>query len=332
MATLSTIHPTLLDITKRLDPGGKIDLIAEILNQTNEIYEDMVWQEGNLLTGHRYTQRTGIPVPTWRKLYGGVQPTTSKTAQVTDTCGMLEDYSEIDKAAADLNGNTAAFRLSEDHAKIEGFAEEVTRATFYGNEQVNSEQFTGLSPRFNDSTAANSENLIISANAAGSINASMWLVVWGVHTVFGIYPKGSKAGLAMEDLGRVTIENVDGTGGRMEGYRTHYRQDAGLAVRDWRYVVRIQYDATALTKNAASGADFVDLITQAFELVPNLRAGRPAIYCNRKAKSFLRRQIANKVAASTLSMEQVMGKHVMMADGIPIRRCDQLLNTEARIT
>ena len=31
MATLSTIHPTLMDVAKRLDPDGKIDTIVEIL-------------------------------------------------------------------------------------------------------------------------------------------------------------------------------------------------------------------------------------------------------------------------------------------------------------
>ena len=84
MATLSATHPTLLDVTKRLDPDGKIDGIVEMLSQTNEILEDMVWIEGNLQTGHRTTIRSGLPTPTWRKLYGGVQPTKSTTVQVTD--------------------------------------------------------------------------------------------------------------------------------------------------------------------------------------------------------------------------------------------------------
>src|SRR5574341_847118 len=118
MATLSVVNPTLLDLAKRSDPNGKIAAIVEILNATNEVLDDMSWQEGNLPTGHRTTVRTGIPAPTWRKLYGGVQPTKSTTAQVTDNCGMLEAYAEVDKALADLNGNTAAFRLSEDIAFI----------------------------------------------------------------------------------------------------------------------------------------------------------------------------------------------------------------------
>jgi hypothetical protein len=332
MSVLATTHPTLLDITKRMDPDGKIDTIAEILNQTNEILDDMVWIEGNLPTGHRTTIRTGLPTPTWRKLYGGVQPTKSTTVQVTDSVGMLEAYAEVDKALADLNGNTAAFRLSEDRAHIEGMNQEFSSTLFYGNESTEPEAFTGFGARFNDQGAANGDNIITdAATPDGNDNTSIWLVVWGPNTVHGIYPKGSKAGLNMEDKGQVTIENVDNAGGRMEAYRTHYRWDCGLSVRDWRYVVRINIDQENLVKNAGSGPDLVDLMTQAVELVPSLSMGRPAFYVNRTVRSFLRRQIANKVAASTLTIEQVAGKHVTMFDGIPVRRCDSITNTEAGI-
>ena len=332
MSTLATTHPTLLDVTKRLDPNGKIDTIGEILNQTNEILEDMVWLEGNLPTGHRTTVRSGLPTPTWRKLYGGVQPTKSRTVQVTDACGMLEAYAEVDKALADLNGNTGAFRLSEDRAHIEGMNQEFASTLFYGNESTEPEAFTGFGARFNDQSAENGGNIITSAATPdGSDNTSIWLVVWGPNTVHGIYPKGSKGGLNMEDKGQVTIENVDGNGGRMEAYRTHYRWDCGLSVRDWRYVVRVNLDQEDLVKNAASGPDLVDLMTQAVELIPSLSMGRPAFYMNRTLRSFLRRQIANKVAASTLTMETVAGKHVTMFDGIPVRRCDAITNTESGI-
>jgi len=332
MAALSSIHPTLLDVSKRLDPDGKIAAVAELLTETNPILEDMVWIEGNLPTGHRTTVRTGLPAPTWRKLYGGVQPAKSTTAQVTDSCGMLEAYAEVDKALADLNGNSGAFRLSEDRAHIEGMNQEFSSTLFYGNESNEPEAFTGFGARFNDQSAANGENIITSAATPdGNDNTSIYLVVWGPNTVHGIYPKGSKAGLNMEDKGQVTVENIDGNGGRMEAYRTHYRWDCGLSVRDWRYIVRINLDQEDLVKNAASGPDLVDMLTQAVELVPSLSMGRPAFYANRTVRSFLRRQIANKVAASTLTMETVGGKHVTMFDGIPFRRCDALTNTEAGI-
>jgi hypothetical protein len=159
----------------------------------------------------------------------------------------------------------------------------------------------------------------------------MYLICWGSNTVHGIYPKGSVGGLQMSDKGQVTIENVDGSGGRMEAYRTHYRWDCGLSVRDWRYVVRIQYDQEDLKGDATSGPKLIDLMTQALDAPPNLTAGRPAFYMNRRARSFLRRQMLEKIAGSTLTMEQIGGKMVMMFAGIPVRRCDALLNTETAV-
>jgi len=329
MATLATTHPTLADVASRLDPNGKVDKIVEILNETNEILEDMVWFEGNLPTGHVHPVRTGIPQPTWRKLYGGVQPTKSEVAKVTDSTGMLEAYSEVDKALADLNGNTKGLRLSEDRAHIEGMGQEIAQTALYGNEGTEPEAFTGFSPRFNSLSAANADNII---DAGGTTNlTSVWMVVWGPGRAFGIYPKGSKAGIMHEDKGQVTIEDIDGSGGRMEAYRSHYRWDAGLAVEDWRYVVRIaNVDYTALTKDAATGADLVDLMTQALELVPNL-SGRPAFYVPRVVRSFLRRQIRNANNVN-INMSEVAGKRVLDFDGVPVRRVDALTLAETRVT
>lgn len=331
-STLAATHPTLLDVTKRMDPNGKVDLIAEMLTQTNEVLDDMVWIEGNLPTGHRTTMRTGLPTPTWRKMYGGVQPTKSTTAQVTDACGMLEAYAEVDKALADLNGNTNQFRLSEERAHIEGMNQEFASTLFYGNEGTEPEAFTGFAPRFNSLSANNGGN-ILTGGSADTDNNSIWLVVWGPNTVHGIYPKGSKAGLQHQDKGQVTIENVDGNNGRMEAYRSHYRWDCGLTVRDWRYVVRIaNIELSALTKNASAGADLIDLMTQALELVPSLSMGRPAFYVPRTIRSYLRRQITNKVAASTLTMDNVAGKKVIAFDNVPVRRCDSLAGNEALVS
>lgn len=336
MSALAASHPTLLDLAKRLDPDGKIDVVAEILTQENPILEDMNFVEGNLPTGHRTTIRTGLPTPTWRKLYGGVQPTKSNTAQVTDSCGMLEAYAEVDKALADLNGNTAAFRLSEDRAHIEGMAQELASTIIYGNEGDQPEAFTGLAPRYNSLSAANADN-IVSAGGTGSDNTSIWLVVWGDQTLHGIYPKGSRAGLDMQDKGQVTIENVDGAGGRMEAYRTHYRHDCGLTVRDWRFAARVcNIDVSALTSDgtaadrAAAQKALINFMVQASERIPSLSKGRAVWYVNRTIREQLRLGILEKIAGN-LAWETVSGKRVMTFDDIPVKRLDAINNTEARV-
>jgi hypothetical protein len=329
MPTLASNNPTLMDLAKATNPDGSIADVAEILTETNEILTDMTFVEGNLPTGHRTTIRAGLPTPTWRKLYGGVQPTKGKTAQIDESTGMLEAYAEVDKALADLAGNTAAFRLMEERAHIEGMNQALANTLFYGDEKVNPERFTGMSARYNSLTANNKENVIDAGGTEGD-NTSIWLVVWSPNTCHGIVPKGSTAGLQRKDMGEVTIENVDGNGGRMQAYRSHYRWDAGICVRDWRYVVRIaNIDKSALTKDAASGADLPDLMHDALNMIPNLSMGRPAFYMSRNTLSFVRKQVANSTSGSTLEMNDVGGTMQTEFGGVPIRRCDALAADES---
>jgi hypothetical protein len=327
MALLPVSNPTMADVAKRLDPDGKIDTIVELLESTNEVLTDLTVMEGNLPTGHRTTVRTGLPEATFRRMYGGVQPGRSTTAQITDNCGMLEAYAEIDKALADLNGNEAAFRLSEDSAHIEGMSQKMATTLFYGNEGVTPEAFTGLTPRFNSLSAQNADN-IINAAGAGADNTSIWLCVWGPNTGYGIYPKGSQAGLKMEDKGQITVENVDGAGGRMEAYRTHYRWDMGLSIRDWRYFVRIANIDVSDLNTIANTKNLINWMVMAAERIPSFGKGRAAFYVNRTIREKLRLGILERVA-SNLSWETVSGKRVMTFDDIPVRRTDALINAEA---
>ncbi len=332
MTTSSTRNPTLLDITRAMDPDGSIATVAEILTETNEMLLDIPFFEGNLPTGHRHTVRTGLPEPTWRQFYQGVQPTKGQRAQVQDNTAMMEAYAEVDKALADLNGNSAAFRLTEDYAHIEGMSQYAAQAFIYGNAQQDPTQFNGLSLRYNDLSADNSDN-IIDAGGTGSDNASIWIVVWGQQTCFGIYPKGSQGGLNMQDLGEVTIENVDGNFGRMQAYRSHYRWDMGLAVPDWRYVVRIANISRGDLNSDASGdsANLPELIFEATERFPSLSLGQPIVYMDRRIRTKLRQQLSNATSNSTLTWDNVGGIRTMMIDEMPIRRNDRLAVDEARV-
>jgi len=339
MAALSTTQPTLLDLAKRMDPDGKITpQIVEILNETNEILDEMVWQEGNLPTGDRTTIRTGLPTPTWRKFNAGVQPTKSTTRQVQFNTGNLEAFAEIDKSLADLNGNTAAWRLSEERPFIEGMNQEIADTAFYGNEGTEPEAFTGLSPYYNLLSAESADN-IIDAGGTGSDNTSIWLVVWGVNTIRGIVPKGSMAGLQMKDLGETVIENADGSGGRMLAYRTHYKWSAGLAVRDWRYAVRIcNIDKSDLVRVYTSGAftggaNLPDLMFQAMRRIPNLNSGRPAFYMTRDIATWVARQTLAMGQGGLIRSENVAGdiRFTERFHGIPMRRVDALAANEARV-
>lgn len=317
---------TLADWGKRVDPNGKVDKIIELLGQTNPILQDMPFVEGNLPTGHRTTIRTGLPAATWRLLNYGVPQGKSTTAQVTDTVGMLETYAEVDKSLADLNGNTAEFRLSEDRAFIEGMNQQMAQTLFYGDTSVNPQQFMGLSSRYSSKSAGNGQN-IIDAGGTGTDNTSIWLVVWGENTVHGIFPKGQKAGLQHQDLGEQTL--IDANGGKYQGYRTHYKWDNGLALRDWRYVVRIaNIDVSDLS--GGSAANIVKLMVAALHRIPNRGMGKPVFYMNRTIAQALDLQSLDK-ASLALSVKETEGEFWTTFRGIPIRETDAILETESRV-
>lgn len=323
MADLNQTALSLADYAKRVDPDGKVSAVIELMSETNEILDDMLWVEGNLPTGHRTTVRTGLPTPTWRKLNYGVQPTKSLTAQVDEACGMLEAYADIDKALADLNGNTKEFRLSEDRGHIEGMNQEMIDTLFYGDSHQDPEQFMGLDVRYPDLDSPN----VINAGGSGDDVTSIWLVVWSYNTVHGIFPKGSKAGLAVMDKGQVTL--YDSASGKYEGYSTHYKWDCGLAVRDWRYVVRIaNVELTGSSNNwlDSSNPTAHDMIT-AINKIPNLNMGNAVFYCNRTMKTQM--DIAAYDKWGGFKLEEIFGRRVTTFQGIPVRRVDGIQSESA---
>ena len=329
--TLGTGALTLADWAKRVDPDGKIKVraIVELLMQSNEILEDMSFREGNLPTGHRTTVRTGLPTVAWRLLNAGITPSKSSTAQIDEQAGILEAWSEVDKDLAELNADLSAFRLSEARAFIEAMNQEMASTVFYGNGGLAPEEFTGLAPRFSDSTAANGDNVILAdAAAAGATQTSIWLVAWGEETVCGIFPKGSTAGLQHNDYGEVTVEVTAGVAGqRMRAYQERWQWKAGIAVKDWRYVVRGQID----TGDLAGGTppDLVDLMEEMQEKLPNRLGGPGVFYMNRRLRRHLRKQAREDVTSGGgLTFENFAGKRVMMFGDSPIRTIDALLNTE----
>ena len=338
MPTLGTNALTLADWAKRRDPDDRVATIIELLNQTNDILSDMLWIEGNLPTGHRTTVRTGLPEVAWRKLNYGVPQSKSTTVQVDDTTGMLEAFGQVDKDLAELNGNTAQFRLSENMSFLESMNQEMAQTLIYGNSGTEPEAFTGLAPRYSSLASASGQN-ILDANGTENLT-SIWLVGWGEQTIHGIYPKGTTAGLQHVDLGLETV--TDSAGGKYRAYQDHYQWKCGMAVRDWRYATRIaninvQHMLTQSNTQATNAAtEIIKLMSRAIDRIPSFGMCKPTFYMNRTVFSLLRVMALQK-SAGTLSIEQALnqfGNNIagnLSFSGIPIRRVDTLLNNEARV-
>lgn len=338
MGALNANCLTLADWAKRLDPDGKVPAIVELLSQNNEILSDMLFIEGNLPTGHRTTVRTGLPSVAWRLLNQGVQPSKSTTAQIDEACGMMEAWSEVDVELAKLNNNVEAFRLSEAQAFIEAMNQEMASTLFYGNSGTAPEEFTGLSARYSSTSAGNGQNIVSGGSSVGQVdNCSIWLIVWGAQTVHGIFPKGSKAGLEHFNHGEVTVETTAGVAGtRMRAFQDQWVWKAGIALRDWRFAVRIpNIDVSALVAES-SNANLIKLMIKAIHRIPALGMGRAAFYMNRTCAEFLDIQRLNTMTGGTnggsIQYSDVDGKWVPNFRGIPIRTVDALVENESRVS
>lgn len=345
----TNVYPNLVDWARMTDPDGTIADIAHLLAQANDVLKDMIWQEGNLPLGHKISANVGLPQGTWRQNNQGVASTKPLHAQYQFAIGELVDYSMVDKSEANLNGDVGKFRWNQDQEHIEGMSQQVASAIFYSNEATNPNQFTGFSPYYNTVTAATAQSAanVIDAGGTGSSNCSVWLVGWGNNTTFGIFPKGSQAGLVYEDKGDV-VPLYDSNGNRFEGYTSYFAWKLGICVKNWKYNVRIgNIDTTTSGLFGAAAPDLFALMSRAVIKLPTMtrRASgitevdapgdpmpgiNPAWYVNRTGRESMDIQ-AIRDKNVLLSPKEYAGEPVMQFRDVPIRLVDALTNTEARI-
>ena len=337
MSTLDGSLHTIYDWAKMLAPNGSIAKVAEVLGQKNQIIDKILFKEGNLPTGHRATIDTALPAPVWRMLNQGVAPTSGNTAQIDFQCGMLADRSHVDVKLAKPNGNEKAYRMSRAKQHLEGMSQEMAATMFYGSASAPTE-FVGFSNYYTSTSAANGENILL-AGGASTDNTSIYLMGFG-EGVYGIFPKGSSAGLNHRDLGEDDVD--DDAGNPYRAYKDLFEWDAGLVVEDWRYGARIANidvsDLLALTGTQAITAStgVVKLMTRLIDRIPDLEACTPYFMVNRTVASNLR-IAAMDMSSSAVTIEKAtnqFGKtiHQLTVHGIPVAINDCISNAESAIS
>ena len=223
-------------------------------------------------------------------------------------------------------------------AFFEGMTQEYVKNIFYGDSRTNPKAFDGLAPRFASLSAGYSDRVI--DHGGTTALTSMWFVTWGEPFCHGIYPDGTNAGITSQDLG-IETKTDPVTGGNMRVSRQKYNWRGGLSVRDPRAIVRIaNIDTTAsLTAGQASGDTSTDIwrsMVRAYHKLLNpamrLPLGQTRIYCNATVMEALDHMARKTVNAGVgLTYENIDGRLVLQFRGIPIKRVDQIVNTETRV-
>lgn len=332
MATIGNDVFTLADLAKRMDPNLEdVAAVVEVLSQQNDILKFLPFMEGNLPTGHRTTIRAGKPTVGTRRINQGVTPTKSTTKQVDEGTMLLEAYSEADTELLRLGGNEAAIRSSEDVAHLEAMNDFFSSTFFYGNPAVNIERFLGIAPRYNNSAGEYGKQ-IIKAGGAGLDNTSVWLVGLGERGLHGIYPKGTNAGVEREDLGKQVVQDA---GTRRTVKMTKFTWHAGLALKDYRHLIRIANidvsDLATFGTGSDTSAKLLRMMIQAMNKIPGNPNGyglKYAFLMNETTKTWADIMTTEK-ANGAFTLKEIHGQEFTAFRGIPIIKCDAITDAES---
>lgn len=228
------------------------------------------------------------------------------------------------------------WRLYRDQAFSRGFARATVRDIFYGNPETNPKSCRGILNIVNPTDPVFGSRCI---DAGGTTNGKMTdivLVGWDPASNYLFYPQygENKGGFNSSNEGKHEVTRiVDGKTKHYYVLRTDFRFDIGVALYNPLTVVRIcNVDTSKLTKTGRTGADLIDLLTDATNLLPDEYKGRCAFYANETITGALRKQINNKENVH-LTVEEVAGRKVTAWDGIPIHKLgnDVISNTGNKI-
>lgn len=322
---------TWLDVAASVDDGGKTLLIAEMMNQVNEL-GGLVMQQANNGTSHKGAIRTGIPTPTRRRLNKGVKKTKATQRAVVFESAAYEDRGEVDEELIAIAPNKEDFRLRQNSAHIEGLSKQMATDVFYCDVATTPDGITGFSAFYNDKAADSGAN-IIDAGGTGSDNTSLWLIVSSEDGISLFYPEGNPSGIQTIDIGREKVfdENNDPYYAIVD----QYKLKLGLAVQDWRQAARIaNIDVSDLATAGAETDTSTQLLLKAIEAkrkVWNIKGGKAGWYCNRTVLAALEKQAMSKSNAM-VTMEHIQdGVTVTRLAGIPVNRVDAITDAETRV-
>jgi hypothetical protein len=341
MATLTQSTLSMIDQYKSLDGYGRYIDTIEVLNNTAQYcMDDWSWMQCNSGTKHTRSIRTGLPSVSWGALYEGIVQSKGTKQTVDDTTGFVEGLASVDKRQLELYAeNEVAIRAAEARAHIEAMAQELMTSLFYYNPATNVRHPKGLGARYGVKATSGAGNQIVDAGGTGSDNTSIWMVEWGYDGLSTIYPKGTVGGIQRKNMGPQRV--LDAAGNPYFVEEEMFGCQVGFSVGDWRRISVVRN--IDVSDMQAGTVDIYKWLRKAYyklhqrrvnKVMDQSNPGRLAIYCNRdvlEALDALGTNDGNTDSFIRLRPIEIEGKEVLSYRGIPIRECDAILNTEARV-
>ena len=325
---------TLIDLVKMLNPNdGRLLFVAETLARKNPIVREVPIMEANQILAHVGSRQSSLPTVQKRAINDGVPKSTHKELPVTAPMSLFETMSQIDEELLRLAGaNAESVIQRKDAAFVEAMAQAVADEIFFGSLADDVLGFNGLATMFNSlSTYPNSDSSwfynVLSGGGTGGCT-SIYAIEWGPEKAHLIYPKGTQAGIEINDLGKQLVSGVTAST-QFVAYVTQFKWRCGLYVQDERCVQRI----ANIERSGATNIFDDDQLIQALNQLPDM-GENPAtrIYCNRQIRTQMDIRVKDKNNVNYMNVNDAFGKPVMYFRGVPVQVCDALNASESDVT
>lgn len=326
---------TLVDLVKMINPNdGRMLFVAQTLARKNPIVREVPILEANQILQHVGSRQNSLPTVQKRAINDGVPKSTHKEIPVTAPMSLFETMSQIDEELLRLAGaNAAAFRERKDAAFIEAMAQAVADEVFFGSLADDVLGFNGLATMFNSTTVyPNGDSSwyynVLSGGGSGGDCTSIYAIEWGPEKAHLIYPKGTQAGIEINDLGKQLVTGVTAST-QFVAFVTQFKWRCGLYVQDERCVQRIANIERSGANNIFDDDQLITVLNQLPDMGenPNTR-----IYCNRQVRTQMDIRVKDKNNVNYSTNNDAFGKPVMYFRGVPVQVCDALNTSESDVT
>jgi hypothetical protein len=323
-ATNFGTYNTLYELKNAHDPSGNLAKIVDILWATNSVLRDAYWEEANDITSHVYAQTVVEPTGEFGVINKGVAYEDGITTQVREHIGMLESYSKIDERLLKRARNKDAYRAQRNAMTLRGMTKKFHDEFFYGTTVGAPEGVDGIATRING--LSDWPNSTKSAGGSGNDNTSIYVIKWGPEGVFLVYPRGDGGGQRMIEEKDMGLQKVTDTNGVYYAWETHFMLNFGLCIADPRAIQRYCNLEVTGSTNIFDEDHLIEVLNR-MEDMENV-----VIYCNRTVKTQMDIALKDKNNVN-FSVDEAWGKPgVLHFKGVPVRLCDQIVDTEDTVS
>ena len=315
---------TLLDIAKSYH-NKQLLACAELLDKKKGFLRVAKWMEANGITNHVFSKRVALASGTWRGMNEGIVSTNPQKQQEVEFLSYLEDRSEIDVMAGDVEPNFMQRRYQEDMAHLEGLGQQLSTAMWYSNPATDVKAPKGIQPRYNTTGLSNVHSQ--GGSDAGAVT-SLYIVQFGNQKVNLLYPREKGASIVnMEDKGEQLVVTSTTTGAALYKWVTRFWLSAGLCIEDDRAVQRVCNIGT-------DGADEVDLdlVAWALKCLPDPEdLSNTYLFGNRLGLYQIEKWMRNRPNIVTQDKD-AYGRPMTRVFGVEMVLDEQIVNTETVVT